>query len=382
MKILLVSNNYTPYNGGVVSSIQTLVMQLQRLGHEVRLITFGFLQDHNDPDWVDRMYCPIRFMYKKNHMVIPWRPKRSMRYLIETFQPDIIHVHHPFLLGPIAQRLAKQKNIPVIFTYHTIYEAYAHYVPLPIMLVQWYITRSVRAFCAIVDGIIAPSNYIKYRITSLAVHTTTVVIPSGILPVYVHNHLHKRQLHKPIKMLIVSRMVKEKNITAVLQVASELIKQQIPFHLTLMGYGSDYVFLQNYAYNFLRLPIQQVTFVHKPSKDAISQAYKDTDLFLFTSSTDTQGLVLAEAMAAGTPVIALDGPGQRDIIKHGINGYIVHSQEQMICYIKKLIHHSSLWEKLSKNAYETALRYHPSTVIREYIAFCNLMCNKAALKKY
>ncbi len=369
MRILLVSNNFTPYTGGVVSSIQALVKELQKDGHEVQLITLGFLKQHDDPTWVKRLYCPIRFRYKTNHMAVPWRSKAHIAYLLDTFRPDIVHVHHPFLLGPMAQAIAQQKQIPVVFTYHTIYEAYAHYVPLPQWLVRWYIKRTVLAFCKKVDGIIAPSSYIARYLKEQHIATPMVIIPSGLMPCFIGPPITKQSTDKPIQLLMVGRMVKEKNIKALLAVAHELVAQQIPFKLKLIGYGAESDQLKVYAYNTLQLPENQVAFIHKSSKEVIAQAYKDADLFLFTSSTDTQALVLAEAMAGSTPVIALDGPGQRDIIKQCINGYILESPSVMVNQITQLADDHMLLAKLSKGAYQTAQQYRPEMTAKQHIAF-------------
>ncbi len=369
MRVLFVSNNFTPYTGGVVSSIQALVKELQKDGHEIQLITLGFLKHHDDPTWVRRLYCPIRFTYKTNPMAIPWRAKAQLARMLDAFKPDIVHVHHPFLLGLMAQAIAQQRKIPVVFTYHTIYEAYAHYVPLPQRLVRWYIKRAVLAFCKLVDGVIVPSSFIARYLKDQYISTPLVIIPSGLLPCFIAPPITKQSTDKPIQLLTVGRMVKEKNIKAALEVSYELMAQKIPFELKLIGYGAEYNQLKAYAYNTLQLPQSQVTFIHKPSKEVIAQAYKDADLFLFSSSTDTQALVLAEAMAGGTPVIALDGPGQRDIIKQGINGYILESPSVMVKRIKQLVDSREQLAKLSKGAYQTAQQYRPEMTAKEHIAF-------------
>ncbi len=373
MRILFVTNNFTPYSGGVVSSIQALVKELKKAGHEVQLITLGFLKQHNDPIWVKRLYCPIRFTYKTNHMAIPWRAKTQIAQLLDTFKPDIVHVHHPFLLGPMARAVAHPKQIPVVFTYHTIYEAYAHYVPLPQWLVRWHVKRSVLAFCKTVDGIIAPSSFIARYLKEQHIAIPMIIIPSGLLPCFIAPPTIKQSTDNTIQLLTVGRMVKEKNIKAVLEVAHELMQQQIPFKLKLIGYGAEYEQLKAYAYNTLQLSQGQVAFIHKPSKEVIAQAYKDADLFLFSSSTDTQALVLAEAMAGSTPVIALDGPGQRDIIKQGINGYILGSPQEMASQITQLANDHMLLEKLAKGAYQTAEQYRPEMTAKQHIAYYRLI---------
>lgn len=363
---MMITNNFTPYSGGVVSSINALVYALQQAGHEVIVVTLSFLKEHNDPVWVKRLYCPIKFRYRTNHMAIAWRPKSQIKKLMQEFKPDVVHMHHPFMLGRAGSACAKLYNIPTLFTYHTIYQAYAHYIPLPQWLMQKMIIARVMSFCRTVDAIISPSLQVQEFI-SKHVRLPIVQIPSGLQPDFVRPYISKQRA-QAIKLLLVSRMVKEKNVTCVLDVAQMLCAQGIPFELKLIGYGDLYQQLCDYAYGTLKLSPHKVVFVHKPPKQIISQAYQQADLFLFPSSTDTQGLVLAEAMAHATPVLALDGPGQRDIIKQGINGYIVNDAHQMCSYVQTLHQNRELLSVLEKGAYSTAQGYLPDAIAHRYIA--------------
>jgi glycosyltransferase involved in cell wall biosynthesis len=367
----MVTNNYIPYSGGVVSSINAQVDALQKLGHVVTLITLDFSnQDYQDPAWVRRLYCPITFMYKKNHMAVPLYAKKQIKKIIAAINPDIVHVHHPFLLGYSAMRVAKQVQIPVIFTYHTMYEAYAHYIPLPQAFVKKIITYSVLKFCKQVDGIIAPSSSIERYLIDNAIETPIEVIPSGLLSIFMPTHIKKRPIENGmLHLLVVSRMTKEKNIKAILHVAQQLIEQHVSFRLKLIGYGVDYEYLREYAFEQLKLPKDIVQFIYKPSKNEIEQAYQSTDIFLFPSKTDTQGLVLAEAMAAGAPVIAFDGAGQRDIIKQAQNGYIVANEDEMINTIKDLAHDPQPLSLLSQYAHETGQNYKPAVLAQKLVQF-------------
>jgi glycosyltransferase involved in cell wall biosynthesis len=180
MRIFFVTNNYTPYSGGVTQSIIADTNALRSQGHEVFIITLDFFkpQAQSAPSTqlrinsasatvdkaqenVIRVPCPIRFMYKNNYMAIPWRPTHVIKKLLQQYKPNIVHVHHPFLLGVSALHAARAYNTPCVFTYHTIYEDYAHYVPLPRQFTKKIIHAIVIHFCNKIDGIIAPSNAIK-----------------------------------------------------------------------------------------------------------------------------------------------------------------------------------------------------------------------------
>ncbi|HLW72842.1 MAG TPA: glycosyltransferase, partial [Candidatus Babeliales bacterium] len=350
MRIFFVTNNYTPYSGGVTNSIIATTNALRAQGHEVFIVTLDFLGKNWDPDYVIRLTCPIKFMYKKNHLAIPWRPTHTITQLLKQYNPDIVHVHHPFLLGVSALHAARKLNIPCVFTYHTMYEQYAHYVPLPALCTKPLIRTTVARFCNTVDGIIAPSNGVKEYLHSQQITSPITMIPSPLRPSFLTS---AQSLHPPVaqlssssvpfKLLVVSRFVPEKNIPFVFDVFKKLPDI---FTLTLVGYGSDYEHLQQLAFETLRLPQERVRFIHKPCIDKLLNLYRNADLCIFSSTTDTQGLVLAESMSQDLPVIAVDGPGQRDIIVNGYNGFIIENAQHAATTVMNIANNPSLHNHL------------------------------------
>lgn len=368
LRILFVTNNYTPYSGGVVSSIDALANQLRASGHKVFIVTLDFLRSRPaDPYYVLRVPCQVRFMYKKNYMALPFYPYAFIHEQVTLIKPDIIHVHHPVLLGTVARDVARECGIPICFTYHTLYERYLHYLPLPTCISRPLVIRKVLQFCAQVDGIIAPSRAVQDFLDMSAIVTPKVLIPSPILPVFCMPSVLKKTMQHPYLLLSVGRFAKEKNLIFLLDVMKLL---PAGFYcLTLVGYGVEYESLQRYAYKTLGLSQDVVRFIIAPSKDTLRSLYQDAHLFLFSSTTDTQGLVLAESMAAGTPVIAIDGPGQRDIIESGKNGFLVRDREHMAYEIRRVMHDVQLYESLCENAYHTAKRYSPEVLVGRLLQF-------------
>ena len=363
MRILFVSNNYTPYSSGIVSSIDATIAELKKNGHSVALITLDFLgKKQIDPEWVYRIPSLIRFGWHKNYMVIPWRPAFHLKKWIHEIKPDVIHIHHPFLLGPIALRIAKQMGIKTIFTYHTQYEHYVHYIPILGRLLKPVIAQLVTRFCRKVDHIIAPSRGIKDALYEDGISHVTV-IPSSLRSIFLKQSFRYKQYKEPITLLYVGRLAQEKNIPFLLEVVAMLPDF---YHFILAGYGPDSVYLQHYAYTHLKLSRERVRFHIKPDRDIILHYYHAAHLFLFASQTDTQGLVLAESMGCATPVIALDGIGQRDSITNGVNGFIVHSVHEMNEVIQTIS--PSQYPQLQRGAYAKAQQYDASALVKRVLA--------------
>jgi len=373
LRILFVTNNYTPYSGGVVSSINAFADELRQQGNAVFIVTLNFLgAQHKDPSYVFRMPCPIKFLYKNNHMALPLRAYSHMKQLVRELRPDIIHSHHPFLLGKTAVRVAQEFSIPIIFTHHSLYDYWSYIVPLPSVVTCPFIRAYVKRYCGQVNGIIAPSKAIKEYLLQQGIKTPIVVIPSGLqgsfLPA-VEFKVKKPVVHCHFHLLSVSRFSEEKNVSFLVKLIAELIKENQHYRMTLVGYGQLWKCMKEYAYRQLGLTSERLRFIHRPPREQLVQIYREADLFVFSSQADTQGLVLAEAMAAGVPVIALDGPGQRDIIRQGKNGFIVYSMQEMIDLIRKLAQKNSDLKQMHYSAWQTARRYKTSCLTTHLIKF-------------
>lgn len=368
LKIAIVTNNYKPYSGGVVSSIDSFFSNLKELGHRPFIITLDFLGENivfkQD---VFRIHCPIRFIYKKNHMAIPFRAEYQILSIIKEKSPDLIHSQHPFMLGSFALNVGKQLDIPTIFTYHTQYENYSHYIPFPEIFTKPIIKRLVRSYCEEVQGVVFPSASIA-KIENCYKIKSSSIIPSGILPLFFSDELIVKK-NKIFELLTVSRFTKEKNILFLLDMFSLL--NQEDFIFKLIGYGSELFFLKTYAYEKLKLSKEKVIFIEKPSKENLAVFYKKADLFVFSSKTETQGLVLAEAMAGGCPVVALNAPGSCDIVINNFNGFLVESMNDMILKINYLKSDSNQCLQMQKNARFSAKDYNSKNLTLKLIEFYN-----------
>ncbi len=367
LSIIFVTNNYLPYQGGVVSSIKTHTNELRKLGHKVTVITLDFQKNlPQEPDTI-RLWCPIRFIYKNNPMAIPFFARQAIKKIVEQLNPDLVHTHHPFLLGTLALQTTKKLDIPIIFTFHTLYHHYLHYIPLPIWLTKPVMHRLVRFFCSQVDGIIAPSKSTHGYLQQYNLSTPIHIIPSPISSIFFTTPLSHPKPTKKFQLLSVSRFTKEKNMPFLIDVITLL--KHTHCNLKLVGYGAEYEFLKHYAYEHKKLTLDQLQFIEKPNKQELVNLYAQADLFLFASTSETQGLVMLEAMAQKTPVIAVKGPGQNDVIIDAFNGFLVANQKEMVEKINHLMHNKDLYTTLQHNALTTAQRYQAPVLIEELLNF-------------
>jgi glycosyltransferase involved in cell wall biosynthesis len=360
LTIFLVTNNYTPFSGGVVSAIDSYAQELRLLGHRAIIITLNFTGSQLSENDVIRLWCPIRFLYRANHMALPWRPTAAIEQLALQYKPDIIHTYHPMLLGASALKVGKKLHIPVVFSYMTLYDRYLHYIPLlPQFLTKPIINYLVHDFCAKVDALVVPGNSIKEYIHAQGVERDIQVIPLSILPIFIHDVFTPKKSNPQERaiLLCVSRFAPEKNLYFLL----DMFKQLEPnhFRLVLIGFGKLEEALKQYAYETLKLTHEDVVFIIQPTKQELCDWYEKAFLFVFASLSETQGLVVAEALASGTPVVALRAPGIEDVVMNDENGYLVHSNEEMISTIHSMREHPQLYAKLSQHAWRTAQNYCP-----------------------
>ena len=230
-----------------------------------------------------------------------------------------------------------------------------------------HISIIVPAGNSIVDTIIAPSPNILDTLKEQNITTTLQCIPSPLQSCFhgIPYIEQTRSAHDPVRLLSVLRFTKEKNVPFLLDVLSLLDKR---FTLTLVGYGIEYENLRSYAYDRLQLSEQQLQFVLKPPREQLINYYRNADLFLFPSRTDTQGLALLEAMACSTPAVAIMGPGQSSLIQNNKNGVLITTEQEMKQAIIYLANHKEAYCTMQKEAWRTAQSFLPKQFREKLLA--------------
>lgn len=353
----MVTNNYTPYASGVVHSIQATRQALMLAGHAVTIATLDFI-DAPHEEGVIRIKSPLRGMYRGNPVAMPWRPTHVLRTLIAELRPTIIHSHHPFLLGMAALKAARSCGIPIVFTHHTRYDRFVHHVPVPQPLSVPIVQMLVARYCRMVDAIVAPSAYIAQMIEAGGVdHSRVFTIPSPLhesAPTYI-----PKSRGRVLELITVGRFSPEKNTEAIIEALAFLKSDypEITWHMTIVGYGPQEQGLRSQAYEHCGLSPHQLTFVVKPARDILKKLYQNAHIFLFASQSDAQGLVLAEALAAGLPIVALECPIVNEAVLDGKNGLFAKNARQMADLIALCASNVSAYAAMSRSAAASAGRY-------------------------
>jgi glycosyltransferase involved in cell wall biosynthesis len=328
VRVALFTNNYLPFCGGVTTSVETLRRGLDERGHEPWVFAPRFDGAPGGPPRVVRYPSIPAATYPEFALAIPYSRRIAAR--VRELGFDVFHAHHPFLLGPAARRLARRLRRPLVFTFHTRYDKYAHYVPLRRGLVEQAAVRLSTRFAAAADAVIAPSALIRDELRARGVATPIAVIPTGVdverfspgdgQPA--RDALGLPRQHAVL--LYVGRLDREKSVDRVL-FAFERIAGTIPrSQLVLVGQGTQAEPLRRQAAS---LPAaDRIRFLGPRPHDELPPCYRAADLFLFASETETQGLVLAEAAACGVPAVAVDGPGSAEVVRDGETGLLTKGE--------------------------------------------------------
>ena len=319
MRVVMVSDVYFPRINGVSTAIQTYRQALAAHGVTVSLIAPDYGQS-DAPQWITRVAArPVPG--DPEDRLARWGALRDAVDRAVGEGCDLVHIQTPFAAHYAASRAARRYGVPLVATYHTLFEEYLkHYAPLiPAAWLRGLARAFSRRQCNALDAVIVPSRAIEQRLASYGVRAPMHVLPTGIpLPVSVvdgRSAFRQRlgiDATRPVA-LFVGRVAHEKNIGFLLE-AIEVARTELPNILLLIaGEGPALAQLrQRVADHGLSQNVQFIGYLDRTTE--LPACYAAADVFVFASRTETQGLVLLEAMAAGLPVVALAEMGTLDIL--------------------------------------------------------------------
>lgn len=376
MKIGIFTDCYYPQVNGVVTSVLILEEELRKLGHEVTIVTVKV------PNYVETNPNIVRISsipfskWSEFRLGLPVLTKAFKK--IKALDLDLIHTHTEFSIGLFGKFVAKHLDIPVVHTYHTMYEDYTHYITnfkYTKYVAKKLIISTSKQYVKKYDGIIAPSDKTRFALRSYGVTNNIFVVPTGInlskfrplpkndpdlLNLYEKHNLNSSDYH----ILSLGRLSEEKSVDLIIKELPALITRIPNVKLLIVGDGPYREKLEELT---LKLELgNYVVFVGRIPHDHVNLYYNIADVFVSASKTETQGLTIIEAMASGLPVIAYNDLNVKDIIIHRVTGFVFETQDELTqalidCYqeddlkseiIKKateIVHHLSK-ENFGKNA--------------------------------
>lgn len=360
MKILITTDWYTPAVNGVVTSVKNLRRELEARGHEVRILTLS--PDLRSDSWAGvtrlgsigagRIYPGARL---RTALAGRW-----VRELVE-WGPDVVHSQCEFSTFFLARRIAEELNVPLIHTYHTVYEDYTHYFSPS---VRWG-RRAAAVFSRWITGqtdcVIAPTGKVRRLLLGYQVDRPVLVIPSGIdLRRFrcprdpMTEAVLRASLGIPadrMVLLFVGRLAAEKNVEELLALRKALGER--PVTLLLVGDGPHRQALEARAAE-LELTAPDVIFAGQVAPDEVADWYRLGTVFVSASTSETQGLTYAEALAAGLPVLCRADPCLDDVIRQGENGWQYQTAETFISHVEELLRDPTLAADMGPAAMRSA----------------------------
>jgi glycosyltransferase involved in cell wall biosynthesis len=361
MRIMMFTNTYLPHVGGVARSVSTYEQEFCRRGHEVRIVAPEFEGAEDSSGRVLRTPAIQNFNGSDFSVRIP--QPGLMSDFVDEFRPDVLHSHHPFLLGDSALRMAWSRRLPLVFTYHTMYEQYTHYVPLNSEALKRFVVQMSTEYCNLCTHVIAPSESVAVLLRERGVTTPITSIPSGVdVNFYAGGNggrfRHRCGIHKHAMVMgHVGRLAAEKNLDYLATAVGHYLANHPQAAFLIVGAGDAGESMQHILQRLATK--EQVVMAGPQTGQDLAAAYAAMDLFVFSSQSETQGMVLAEAMAAGVPAVALDAPGAREIVNIR-NGRLLPSnasESSFAAAIEELACDSDRLRQLSKAAQETAREF-------------------------
>ena len=347
MKILITTDWYRPVINGVVTSVLNLTEQLEKRGHEVKVLTLSRnCHSYKEENVIYAGSVGMGKIYPQARVKIPVVAREYMEELL-AWKPDLIHSQCEFSTFFLAKRIAGELDIPIIHTYHTVYEDYTHYFSPQKAWGRSLVQMMTRKLSDQVDAMIAPSGKIERILEGYRVSCPVNVVPSGIDTEKYRKRIDDRSkeaLRKQygikedeIVFVYVGRMAKEKNIEELLWYQKSVQKN---IKLVLVGDGPYRTTLEEKAKEYQ--VTDSVIFTGMVSPDEVARYYQIGDLFVSASTSETQGMTYDEALAGGVPLLCRKDDCLKEVVTEGKNGWQYENESMYLECIQK-------WKEFSED---------------------------------
>lgn len=376
MRILFVSDVYFPRVNGVSTSIQTFRRELGSLGHETLLLAPDYPSGQEEEPDIVRIPSR-RVPLDPEDRAMHWAPLRSQREVLADKRFDLVHIQTPFLAHYAALSLARRWGIPAVATYHTLFEEYLyHYAkPVPRSAMRALARGFSRWQCNALNAVLVPSIAMRETLERYGVDVPIEIVPTGIrLPEFTGGEgarfrgRHGIDSERPVA-LFVGRVAFEKNIDFLIRMLPYVRREIADVLLVICGEGPAERSLRKLV-SELGLT-ESVRFVgYLDRAEALLDCYRAADVFVFASRTETQGLVLLEAMTLGLPVVSTSVMGTRDILDPGKGALVaLEDPQDFAAATVRVLGDAVLRERLSREAIEYAGSWGAPQTARRLEAF-------------
>ncbi len=389
MRILMISDVYFPRVNGVSTSIQTYRESLSRKGVTIDLVVPQYDKATADEENIYRIAARAVPLDPEDRLMNKKKLYQQARKLLDINNYDLIHIQTPFLAHYAGIKLAREYKLPVVETYHTYFEEYLYnYIPfLPKQLLRTLVRRFTRSQCNALDTMIVPSSAMLEAVRNYGVKTPVEIIPTGIKP-ELFNHgdgdafreKHGIPLTTPV-IVHVGRVSHEKNIDFLLRMHQVLLDSVPETVLLIAGEGPAVKYLKAFS---AKLGIDKnVRFIgYLDRKQELQNCYAAGNIFVFASRTETQGLVLLEAMALGVPVVSTAMMGTIDILSAGRGALVAEEDTDHFANLVTLVlKNIGLQARLSREAREYAQEWSIDKLSNKMLGFYEHTVRNAQLQE-
>ena len=358
MRIGMMVDMYKPHISGVTHYVSLNKRALEAAGHDVEVFTFGGDEAADEEPGVHRSPgVPVA----ESGFYLGFRYRRSARLRLQ--QMDLVHVHHPFLSGGLALRYCRHLGIPIVFTNHTRYDLYAQvYLPMiPDPLSRTFLQGYLPGFCRAVDLVIAPSEGMRGVLRDLGVDSPVVVVPNGVelAPFQGPAPASRESLGlgpDDLALIYVGRLGLEKNVAFLLRTFAGVRSAAPQAHLVLVGGGPESENLRGLARDLGQAAA--VHFTGPVPYSAVPGLLAACDAFVTASVSEVHPLSVIEAMAAGLPVVGIEGPGVGDTVRDGVTGFLSsYDSAAFSAKLTRLVLDDDLRRRMGEAAAQTAGEY-------------------------
>ena len=374
MKIAFFTDTYFPQLNGVTISIDNFTQQLRRQGHTVYIFA-PKIRGYKDSDSHVFRLSSFKVINSEPEARAPLLlPQKSLR---EAFRGDfdLIHGHGNGAFSFLGLQIARIKRVPYVLTFHTLHNKYTHYIFKGKLIRPKMVESGFRVFGNLCDGIVTPSLKMKNELVGYGVKKPIKVVPNfidfSLFKAKDETYLRSRlQLGAEERILLsVGRLGKEKNFDFLLRVFKKLAHSHQKTHLVIVGQGLEKENLEELA---RKLGVdRRVHFTGRIPYEEMPLVYSGADIFVFASETETQGVCVLEAAAAGLPVVAVKDAAFQNIIVKGENGFLLPLQEEkFVEKISLILNDPHLQREFSENSVKIAQQnFDPVRITHKLITF-------------